>query len=347
MTKPLFSVCLGIALFLLGVVFYYTQVAEGWVMPLFKCAACFVLGGVVWASWDTLRDLFSDMLPGVEVKRDSYHKAEAAAMHTSKSVNPPSEELRTVSAELRKQVDRLSAQVDGLGRVASSAELEGKVGSLQKLLVASQAEQKLAKDSLATARKALESAETEKGGLSRQIEELTQERARLRGELNSAQQSREKLISAESNRLAQMVPAGLLDSSVGQTVIWCAEAAAKGDRVAAQIFASLQSIKAAQGDDELKGLLLSSLQVLGQSLTRLAERQDYSPEQKYEVLSSWSSVLNEIASSRFTLIVPSIGARLNLNTMVSSGAVGGNVNVVHCWGVMNENRDLYSPALVS
>jgi hypothetical protein len=89
------------------------------------------------------------------------------------------------------------------------------------------------------------------------------------------------------------------------------------------------------------------LQVLGQSLTRLAERQDYSPEQKYDVLSSWSSVLNEIASSRFTLIVPSIGARLNLNTMVSNGAAVGNVNVVHCWGVMNENRDLYSPALVS
>jgi Zn-dependent alcohol dehydrogenase len=135
------------------------------------------------------------------------------------------------TVEFHKTDVRHSAQVDGLGRVASSAELEGKVSSLQKLLVASQTEQKLARDSLATARKALESAETEKCGLSRQIEELTQEQARLRAELNSAQQSREKLISAESNRLAQMVPSGLLDSSIGQTVIWCAEAAAKGDRV--------------------------------------------------------------------------------------------------------------------
>lgn len=347
MTKPLITVCLGIALFLLGVFFYYAQVAEGWVMPLLKCAACFVLGGVVWAFWSKFRDMSWHISPGGESEGNLYSKGGSRIMPPARPVTPPSDELRTVSSELRKQVDRLSAQVDGLGRVASSAELEGQVGSLQKLLVASQAEQKLAKDSLATTRKALESAETENAELSRQIEELTQEQARLRTELNSAQQSREKLISAESNRLAQMVPAGLLDSSIGQTVIWCAEAAAKGDRVAAQIFASLQSIKAAQGDDELKGLLLSSLQVLGQSLTRLADRQDYSPEQKYDVLSNWSSLLNEIASSRFTLIVPSIGARLNLNTMVSSGAVGGNVNVVHCWGVMNENRDLYSPALVS
>ncbi len=347
MNKPLITVCLGVALILAGAVCYYANVATVWVKPLFLCAACCILAGLVWASWETLRDMFSDMLTGAEAKRDVFPDGRGAAILTPKSVNTPSAELLAVSAELRKQVDRLSSQVDGLGRVASSAELEAKVASLQKLLVASQAEQKLAKDSLVTTRQALESAEDEKSALSRQIEGLTAEQARLRAELGSANDSRDKLISAESNRLAQMVPAGLLDSSVGQTVTWCAEAAAKGDRVAAQIFASLQSIKAALGDDELKGLLLSSLQVLGQSLTRLSERQGYSPEQKYEVLSNWSSVLNEIASSRFTLIVPSIGARLNLNTMVSSGAAGGNVNVVHCWGVMNENRDLYSPALVS
>lgn len=263
------------------------------------------------------------------------------------SGKPPGPDINVVADELRKQVERLSAYVGSLQQAANSAEMERRLSSLQNMLVESQAELKKAKASLSEEKKLHESAEDAVAQAHDENTRLQGELKRLTSELEAAIKSQDRLLSAESNRLAQMVPAGLLDSSVGQTVIWCAEAAAKGDRVAAQIFASLQSIKAAQGDGELKGLLLSSLQVLGQSLTRLAERQDYSPEQKYEVLSSWSSVLNEIASSRFTLIVPSIGARLNLNTMVSSGAVGGNVNVVHCWGVMNENRDLYSPALVS
>lgn len=255
--------------------------------------------------------------------------------------------LSSVSTDLRKQVDRLSNQIENLSYAANSAELEGRVSSLQKVLVATQVELKIAKSSLTEEKRLHESAESSKVVLRDDNASLLNEQKRLKSELESAVDSLDKLVIAESNRLEQMVPLGLLGSPIGQTVKWCAEATTRGDRVAAQIFASLQSIKAAQGDDELKGLLLSSLQVLGQSIRRFSEREGYSPAQKYDILSNWSSVLNEISASRFTLIVPSIGARLNLNTMVSSGVAGGNVNEVHCWGVMNENRDLHSPALVS
>ncbi len=281
-----------------------------------------------------------------EVIRDNNIPRVASSEHRFQGKSPGGE-INVVADELRKQVERLSAYIGSLQQVANSAEMERRLSSLQNMLVESQAELKKAKASLSEEKKLQESAEDAVAKAREENTRLQGELRRLTSELEATMKSQDKLISAESNRLAQMVPAGLLDSSVGQTVTWCAEAAAKGDRVAAQIFASLQSIKAAQGDDELKGLLLSSLQVLGQSLTRHSERQDYSPEEKYAVLSNWSSVLNEIASSRFTLIVPSIGARLNLNTMVSSGPPGGNVNVVHCWGVLSESRDLYSSAVVS
>lgn len=345
MNKPLIFILLGIALVVASVVCHYARVAEGWALPLVQYGACFVLIGLLWASWGPISEMISRMLPdGAKAKDDFYDKRRDKTM---KHDNLTPEELRIVSAELRKQVDRLSFQVNALGNVASSAEHEVRLNSLQKSLMASQTELKLAKDSLNEEKKSLESAEVEKHSLLKETARLLSEQAHLKSELKYATDSHEKLVSAETSRLEQMVPAGLLDSTIGQTVKWCAAAAARGDRVAAQIFASLQSIKAAQGDDELKGLLLSSLQVLGQSIRRFSEREGYSPEQKYDILSNWSSVLNEISASRFTLIVPSIGARLNLSTMVSSGAAGGNVNEVHCWGVMNENRDLYSPASVS
>ena len=256
-------------------------------------------------------------------------------------------EVSSAVTELRKQVDRLAKEVDGISDIATVSELKLRADSLQKTVQSSQADLRLAKDSLAAERRSLESCESDKEALRAENVRLHDELRRLGSALQSVSDSRDKLLSTESDRLAQMVPAGLLDSSIGQSVRWCAEASAKGDRIAAQFFASLQSIKAAQGDDELKGLLLSSLHVLGQSLARLSEREAYSPQQKCDVLSNWASVLNEISGSRFTLIVPSIGARVNLNTMVRNGPAAGNVTAVHCWGVMNENGDLYSPASVS
>jgi hypothetical protein len=341
MKKFFISAGLGVALILSGIIFSLLSNGHVWVGQLMVALGTLLLIVVllIWV-FHKYKDASSEAI------RDN-HVSRTVSSEFRSPGKPPGVEINLVADELRKQVERLSAYVGSLQQAANSAEMERRLSSLQNMLVESQAELKKAKASLSEEKKLHESAEDAIAQAHDENARLQSELNRLTSELAAAIKSQDKLISAESNRLAQMVPAGLLDSSVGQTVAWCAEAAAKGDRVAAQIFASLQSIKAAQGDDELKGLLLSSLQVLGQSLTRLAERQDYSPEQKYDVLSSWSSVLNEIASSRFTLIVPSIGARLNLNTMVSNGAAVGNVNVVHCWGVMNENRDLYSPALVS
>jgi hypothetical protein len=138
-----------------------------------------------------------------------------------------------------------------------------------------------------------------------------------------------------------------MESSVGPKVRWCFDNAAKGDRLAAQILAALQSIKAAQDDVQLKGLLLSSLQVLGQSISRLSEREQYSPSQKCDSFNEWANALNDLAASRFTITVPSIGARINLTTMISSGGEEGSVVNVHCWGIRNEKGDLAYLAEIS
>jgi hypothetical protein len=176
---------------------------------------------------------------------------------------------------------------------------------------------------------------------------VKQDRDAIQGRLDALDASYAEKLKNDSDRLGRIVPAGLEKSHVFETIKECSEKAASGDRVAAQIFASLQSIKAAQDDEQLKGLLLSSLQVLGQSLSRLADRSDFSSQEKNNLFNEWASAMNEISASRYTLTVPSLGARINLTTMVSSGSDDGTVTAVHCWGIRNEKGDLAYLAEIS
>lgn len=264
------------------------------------------------------------------------------------------ERLESSCKALERVVEGLRSRISEVQTLVDASGMRSEIESLQDLLTKELDEKK------AAGLKA-ESAQTDAKNAREEIARLKKDLVEAQGDLNAKdetilqfradlKQANDKLnsfLKAEADRLGEIVPTGLLESSVGERVRWCFEHSAKGDRLAAQILAALQSIKAAQDDVQLKGLLLSSLQILGQSLSRLLERELLTPSQKCDQFNEWSTVLNDLSASRFTITVPSIGARINLNTMVSSGSDDGSVTNVNCWGIRNEKGDLAYLAEIS
>lgn len=261
-------------------------------------------------------------------------------------------EQRTVKLEsacraLEKVTDNLKSRISELQGLVDASGVKSENENLQDLLAKERQDRKLAVDLAEKSR--VEAANTRQES-TRLLDALTEKQKDYDAKeeeiknhqlkFNQADEKLKALLKIESDRLGEVVPTRLMESSVGPKVRWCFDNAAKGDRLAAQILAALQSIKAAQDDVQLKGLLLSSLQVLGQSISRLSEREQYSPSQKCDSFNEWANALNDLAASRFTITVPSIGARINLTTMISSGGEEGSVINVLCWGIRNEKGDL-------
>jgi hypothetical protein len=262
--------------------------------------------------------------------------------------------LESACRALEKVTDSLKARISEMQGLVEASGVKSENENLQDLLAKERQDRKLAIDLAEKSR--VEAANTRQES-SRLLDALTEkqkeydakeeENKKHQLKFNQAEEKLKALLKTESDRLGEVVPTRLMESSVGPKVRWCFDNAAKGDRLAAQILAALQSIKAAQDDVQLKGLLLSSLQVLGQSISRLSEREQYSPSQKCDSFNEWANALNDLAASRFTITVPSIGARINLTTMISSGGEEGSVVNVHCWGIRNEKGDLAYLAEIS
>jgi hypothetical protein len=255
--------------------------------------------------------------------------------------------LEEVTLTLKSRISEMQGVVDASGVRAENE-------SLQDLLAKEKADRTSSDQLAKEAREAAKTSQERADKLSAQLADALGQRdskadeiIALKADLKGVQDRLDAITKAESDRLGQIVPVGLMQSAVEERVRWCFEHASKGDRLAAQILAALQSVRAAQDDEQLKGLLLSSLQVLGQSLSRLLEREQFTPEQKCDQFNEWSAALNDISASRFTITVPSIGARINLTTMISSGSDEGGVANVHCWGIRNEKGDLAYLAEIS
>lgn len=170
----------------------------------------------------------------------------------------------------------------------------------------------------------LQQRDTEASGLGKQL-------AQVHGELEALRKSQEE-------RLSQLLPAELLSSEVGVSVRWASEAATRQDVIAANLFASLQSLFASQLEPESSEHALDHLPALGKALSRMAKRDGLSSSKRHEMLSAWARVLNGLSKNQFTLFVPDIGARVRNDTM--NGLHEGTVSEVHCWGVRNHKQGI-------
>jgi len=255
--------------------------------------------------------------------------------------------LATLEDNLETQIKTLKSLVDASRLRSEYEDLKSEYESLEDMYTKACEDKKSAYLKAEGAQKDARGARDEISKLTKKLNDAQKNLIDKQDENKALLDEIHQIKKSEADRLGGIVPAGLLGSTVGERVRWCFEHASKGDRLAAQILAALQSIKAAQDDDQLKGLLLSSLQVLGQSLSRHLEREQFTPAQKCDKFNEWSAALNDLSASRFTITVPSIGARINLNTMVSSGSDDGSVASVHCWGIRDEKGDLAYLAEIS
>ena len=167
MNKTLLALAAGASLIGASVFFRYLPGLLSWLLIL--AGACLLGVGLIFL----ILDLIS--------KKDS-----AGSPPAGGKIRPPEPrpvESRNVGAEvssavteLRKQVDRLAKEVDGISDIATVSELKLRADSLQKTVQSSQADLRLAKDSLAAERRSLESCESDK-------EALRAENVRLHDEL--------------------------------------------------------------------------------------------------------------------------------------------------------------------
>ena len=331
---------------LLGLLFYSNGLILSqvpWVKNvLLVLGMLFIVGTIGWVFYDLL------------IKEDGRSPTPPRSVPHGDSLGSRAEfleklcnNLATLEGDLETHIKTLKSLVDASGVRSENEYLKSEIENLQDLLTKADEGKKSADLKAEGAQKDARGARDEISKLSKELSDAQKNLIDKQDENKALLAEIRQIKKSEADRLGGIVPAGLLGSTVGEKVRWCFEHASKGDRLAAQILAALQSIKAAQDDDQLKGLLLSSLQVLGQSLSRLLEREQITPAQKCDKFNEWSAALNDLSASRFTITVPSIGARINLNTMVSSGSDDGSVANVHCWGIRDEKGDLAYLAEIS
>lgn len=240
-------------------------------------------------------------------------------------------EIKSLSGSQRTS----SSQVQELYRIAKdSADLESLRDELRTEQDKSNSYARLladVRDSAQDSERCIQELEAELQRRLLETTELGKQLAQVHGELEALRKSQEA-------RLSQVLPAELLASEVGDTVRWASEAVTQQDVIAANLFASLQSLFASQLDPDASGQSLDYLPALGKALSKMARREGWSSSRRHEMFSSWARVLNSLSRNDFTLYVPDIGARVRNDTM--NGLHEGTVSEVHCWGVRNHKQGI-------
>lgn len=240
-------------------------------------------------------------------------------------------EIKSLSVSQRTS----TSQVQELYRIAKgSADLESLRDELRTEQDKSNSYARLltdAQDSAQERERCIQELEAELQRRLLETTELGKQLAQVHGELETLRKSQEA-------RLSQVLPAGLLASEVGVTVRWASEAATRQDVIAANLFASLQSLFASQLDPDAAEQSLDYLPALGKALSKMASREGWSSSKRHDMFSCWARVLNGLSNNQFTLFVPDIGARVRNDTM--NGLHEGTVSEVHCWGVRNHKQGI-------
>ena len=154
------------------------------------------------------------------------------------------------------------------------------------------------------------------------------------------------LRSEQENRLARMLPEGILSSRVRDDVMGCFDSASeRSDPPSILLMASLQALAAVRLGNLPSDNVSSYLKAVGEALFMLCQARHDGPEEVSRVFNEWARVLNDCAANDYSVFVPTIGAPADLDKM--AGIERGNVRMVLCWGVRSNNRGVEYPAQVN
>lgn len=182
--------------------------------------------------------------------------------------------------------------------------------------------------------------------LKQSLEKAIDDAVRMQMEAKSLTEEIRAFRSDQEQRLARMLPEGILSSQVRLDVLQCYHSASEGsDPGSALILASLQALAAIKRGNLPTDKVSSYLKAIGEALYLLCAAKQDGPEEVSKVFNDWAKVLNDCATNDYTVFVPIIGAPADLDKM--AGIDRGNVRSVLCWGVRSNNRGVEYPAQVN
>jgi|GEM_PF-6985661 len=143
-----------------------------------------------------------------------------------------------------------------------------------------------------------------------------------------------------------LAPAKLKDTDLGLQVHAMYLESLSGNAASIAAWTTLTVFVSAQTDPMAKDFQLQIVRRLGLTLVNYWKQQGHAEKERHEKLVHWAKSLNELADSRYNLLVPSLGEPIDRSRMSCATSVTA-IREVLCWQVRNPAGANFSLAEVA
>lgn len=186
--------------------------------------------------------------------------------------------------------------------------------------------------------------ETTKAELEATIADLNSQIQGERQTVVGLRKEMEDLRGIMSRRLAQFVPLGILESSIGPQVIAFDQAAADGGAAALRVIAGLCQLRAAfvpgAGPDDR----LAAVKSIGSALYAAWSGQSKDAKSIHAHFAEWQDFLNNLPGAGYQLVVPDLGQAAPSNVTAPLGMA--KVSEVQLWIIKGDGGAIYCRGIV-
>jgi len=143
-----------------------------------------------------------------------------------------------------------------------------------------------------------------------------------------------------------LAPAKLKDTDIGVQLHAMYLESLSGNAASIAAWTTLTVFVSAQTDPMAKDFQLQIVRRLGLTLVNYWKQQGHTEKERHEKLVHWAKSLNELADSRYNLLVPSLGEPIDRSRMSCATSVTA-IREVLCWQVRNPAGANFSLAEVA
>ncbi len=173
--------------------------------------------------------------------------------------------------------------------------------------------------------------------LNTQIQEKQQANDELR-------KGMEVLRVSMSRRLAQFVPAGILESVIGPQVVGFDDEAAAGDALALRVIAGLSQLRAAFVPGAGAEDKLVAVKTIGSALYAAWSSKAMDPVSIHQSFVQWQEFLNAIPDAGYKLVLPELGQNPSANVIARAGVT--KVSEVQLWIIKGDSGAIYARGVI-
>jgi len=161
------------------------------------------------------------------------------------------------------------------------------------------------------------------------------------------QKAAAEVLRAEAEKSYEVLaPAKFKDTDLGVQVHAMYLESLSGNAASIAAWTTLTVFVSAQTDPMAKDFQLQIVRRLGLTLVNYWKQQGHAEKERHEKLVHWAKSLNELADSRYNLLVPSLGEPIDRSRMSCATSVTA-IREVLCWQVRNPAGANFSLAEVA